>query len=374
MKIAIDTFGCDHAKSGWGSYLYYFIKNIPSDSKFKHSYELFGSEIDRYTYTSEVEKTFQSVNIKDDLKTEQRWHRHWVDAFIRKNNYDLVIYPAVEKVIPGRFSTPSIAVMNSILSVVKKNSSFKIRHQLQKGLENVQCIIAPSQYIKNDLIANKIDAEKIHVIYNGIDHKLFFPSSDIDTEYVEIKPFAIKRPYFIYGSRLSGPEKKHIELIRAFNIFKKETDSPIRLVLAGNDGEWSDKIKKEAYESDYSSDIFITGYFPHESFSKLYAGATACIFPAVNEGVGLPILESMACGIPVLCSDSGALPEVGADAPIYFNSDDVNDIAQKMKQIVQDKKLYQEKVDAGLKRANHFNWDSTVINTISIAEELFKKN
>ena len=82
----------------------------------------------------------------------------------------------------------------------------------------------------------------------------------------------------------------------------------------------------------------------------------------------------MACGIPVLCSNSGALPEVGADAPIYFNSDDINDIASKMKQIVEDKDLYTKKVDAGLKRANHFNWDSTVINTISIAEELFKKN
>ena len=191
------------------SYLFYFVKNIPADSKFKHQYELFGAEIDRYTYTSEVEKTYQSVDIKDDLKTEQRWHRHWVDSFTRKNDYDLVIYPAVEKVIPKRFSTPSIAVMNSILSVVKKNSSFKIRHQLQKGLENVQCIIAPSQYIKNDLIANKIQAEKIHVIYNGIDHKLFFPLSNLDPEFVEIKPFAIKRPYFIYGSRLSGPEKKH---------------------------------------------------------------------------------------------------------------------------------------------------------------------
>ena len=70
MKIAIDTFGCDHAKSGWGSYLFYFVKNIPADSKFKHQYELFGAEIDRYTYTSDVEKTYLSVDINDDLKRD----------------------------------------------------------------------------------------------------------------------------------------------------------------------------------------------------------------------------------------------------------------------------------------------------------------
>lgn len=373
MKIAFDTFGCDHSKSGLGSYLYYFIKNIPSESRFKFSLELFGSELDRYIYNSEVEKTYQSINIKDNLKTEQKWHRYFINNFIKRNEYDLVFYPAVENVIPRRFNTPSIAVLNSILTKTKKNSSFRIRHQIQKGLENIQCIIAPSQFIKNDLISNGIDAEKIHVIYNGIDHKLFYPLHDIDDDYVEIKPFAIKRPYFIYGSRLSGPEKKHIELIRAFNIFKKTTGAPHRLVLAGNDGAYSEKIKKEAYNSEFSSDIFITGYFPHESFSKVYAGATASIFPAVNEGVGLPILESMACGIPVLCSNSGALPEVGADAPIYFNSDDINDIADKMTQIVNDQDLYTKKVDAGIERAAHFNWENTVKNTLAIAEELLKK-
>lgn len=372
MKIAIDTFGCDHGKSGLGSYLLNFVNNIPADCE--HSIELFGSELDRYIYKSEVEKTFASVSVPDKLKAEQKWHKRRINSFLLKKNYDVVVFPAVENVIPKKFKIKSIAVLNSIYSNTVRNLKHGAKKQFKKGLNRVNYIIASSQYIKDDLVKNGFDEKKIHVVYNGIDHKVFFPVLDTESEFVEIKPFAIKKPYFIYGSRLSGKEKKHIELIKAFNEFKKRTGAPHRLVLAGNDGEYSEEIKNAAYNSEYSSDIFITGFFPYESLPKLYTGATACIFPSVNEGVGLPILESMACGIPVLCSDQGALKEAGGDAPIYFNADDVSEISEKMELIVKDTELYKKKVDDCLSRANDFNWKSTVDETFRLIEELYKQN
>lgn len=370
MKIAIDTFGCDHGKSGLGSYLLNFINNIPADCP--HTIELFGPEIDRYTYKSQIEKTYASVNVPDTLKAEQKWHNRRINIFLLKSDYDVVIYPAPENVLPKRFTKKSVAVLNSIYSVTYNNLKHGKKNQFKKGLEKVNVIIASSQYIKNDLINNGFDKDKIFVVYNGIDHKVFFPSLDTDSEFVEIKPFAIKKPYFIYGSRLSGKEKKHIELIKAFNLFKKNTGSPHRLVLAGSDGDYSDEIKKAAYNSEYSSDIFITGYFPFESFAKLYTGSTACIFPSVNEGVGLSILESMACGIPVLCSSEGALKEAGGDAPIYFDSNNIEEIAANMQLIVENKEVYQKKVDDCLKRADMFNWQQTVKDTFKLIEDLFE--
>lgn len=369
MKIAFDTFGCDHGKSGLGSYLINFVNNIPADCPYK--IELFGSEIDRYTYKSEVEKTYVSVNIPDTLKAEQKWHKTRMNLFLMKSDYDVVIFPAPENVLPVKFYKKSVVVLNSIYSVTVNNLKRGKRKLFKKGLERVDVIIASSQYIKNDLVKNGFDEKKIFVVYNGIDHKMFFPSLDTDSEFVEIKPFAIKKPYFIYGSRLSGKEKKHIELIKAFNLFKKNTGYPHRLVLAGNDGDYSEEIKQAAYNSEYSSDIFITGYFPFESFAKLYTGSSACIFPSENEGVGLPILESMACGIPVLCSSKGALKEAGGDAPIYFDSNNIEEIAADMQLIVDNKEVYQNKVDAGLNRANKFNWKSTVDETFKLIEKLF---
>jgi glycosyltransferase involved in cell wall biosynthesis len=241
----------------------------------------------------------------------------------------------------------------------------KSRRQLKSGILHAHKLIAASNFIKDDLVKLGVSAEKITVIHNGIDHKLFFPMADIfEDEIVDIKPFAIKRPYFVYGSTLSSPEKKHIELIKAFELFKKNTGAPHRLVLAGNDGPYAEEIHKAAFDSQYASDIFLTGFFPHENFARLYGGAVACLFPSVNEGVGLPILEAMACGIPVLCSDKGALKEIGGTAPLYFNSDDIDDIASCLQKITEDKELCNNMITAGIVWAKDFNWEETVNQTL----------
>ena len=190
-----------------------------------------------------------------------------------------------------------------------------------------------------------------------------------EDEIVDIKPFAIKRPYFVYGSTLSSPEKKHIELIKAFELFKKNTGAPHRLVLAGNDGPYAEEIHKAAFDSQFASDIFLTGFFPHENFARLYGGAEACLFPSVNEGVGLPILEAMACGIPVICSEKGALKEIGGTAPLYYNSDKadvIDQLALNMQKITEDKELRDNMITDGILWANEFNWEDTVKKTLEI--------
>lgn len=363
MKVGIDTFGCDHAQSGIGAYLYYFVSNLSQSENI--DFELFGAEIDRYTYGADKGLPFTAINIKDDIKAERFFHKHSISKFIKKNQYDAVLYPAAEKVIPTSFNNHiGIAVVNSLLSSCLKNEHHKYRHQLKKGLSKVQIIIAPTEYIKKDLVECGIKGSKIKVVNNGIDHKLFFPMIDLDDDFIEIKPFAIKRPYFIYSSRHSGPEKKHLELIEAFNIFKKNTGLPHRLVLAGSDGPYTEKIHEAAYSSEFASDIFCTGYFPQESYSRLYASAEACVFPSTNEGVGLPILEAMACGIPVLCSEAGALKEIGGTAALYFNSDNPQEIAEKMQKIIEDKQLKEKLISDGLNWSSKFAWDKTVEKTL----------
>ena len=370
MKIAIDTFGCDHAESGLGSYIFYFVSNLPAVSDLQ--FELFGAEIDRYVYSGGKEIPFTSVNIPDDNRFIRRWHYWNCAAFTRKQNYDLVIYPAAEKFLPQKYKVPGIVVVNSILSVAKRGyKSRYLERKLHKGLVKATHIVAATNYIKQDLINCGIDSKKITVIHNGIDHKLFYPSLNLE-DYVDVKPFSIKRPYFIYGSRLSGEDKRHEKLIQGFELFKKQTGCPHRLVISGGDGEYSDIVHQTAFDSQAASDIFLTGYFPQSSFSKLISGASACIFPAVNEGVGLPILEAMACGIPVLCSDKGALPEVGGTVPLYFDSDNPEDIASKMKLLVEDEALYKEKSAAGLEWSKQYNWEETVLKTVELGKSLIK--
>lgn len=362
MKIGIDTFGCEHAQSGQGAYLINFISNIPQSSDI--SFELFGLEIDRYIYTSENSIDYISINIDDNLKSIRKWHKRKATKFYKKSKYDVVLYPAVEKVLPVKFKTNGIAVINSLISTVYEKSNMRQRKRIRKGLNKIQKIIAASECIKQDLIKSGVDSSKITVIYNGINHKLFFPEIHFDSDFIDIKPFAIKRPYFIYGSKLSDADKKHEQLISAFTLFKKRTEYPHKLVICGSEGDYFEKIREIAYKSEAASDILITGYFPHDSFSKLYSGATACVFPAINEGAGLPIIEAMASGLPVLCSSSGALKEIGGDIPLYFDSDKIDELADLMKKIVEDESFVKEKITSGLEWSSHFNWEATVDQTI----------
>ena len=365
MKIGIDSFGCNHGQSGMGAYLLNFIKNIPQDTPFE--FELFGLEIDRYTYTADSEIDFSSVRIDDNLRKIRRWHKRRLKKFCKKNKYDAVLFPAASQVLPGRIKTKAILVMNGTYSTITVR---KERKRLKKAFKYAALIIAASQYIKDDLIDCGFDSQKIKVIHNGIDHKVFFPVADTDSEFVDIKPFAIKRPYFIYSSRLSGPDKKHIELIKAFEIFKKRTNAPHRLVLVGSDGPYAHQIHKAAYDSEYASEIFLTGHFPQSSLQKLYCGSQACIFPAVNEGVGLPVTEAMACGVPVLCSNQGALVEMAGMAPLYFDSDDIEEIAVDMQKVVEDKELSKLMIQKGFEVSHRINWESTVKETIKAVCEL----
>ena len=357
MKIGIDAFGCAHGQSGAGAYLLNCIKNLPDDGE----YELFGLEIDRYTYTANKEIPFVSVNIDENLKAIRRWHRHKLKAFCRKNKYDAVIFPAAHIVLPGKIKSKSVIILNGVYSSLGNKKEHK---SIKKALNRSSLIIAASSYIKDDLIQCGFDSAKIVVVQNGIDHKVFYPLADTDSEFVDIKPFAIKRPYFIYSSRLSGPDKKHVELIKAFEIFKKRTNAPHRLVLVGSDGPYAPVIHDIAYNSEYASEIFITGHFPQESLQKLYCGSTACVFPAVNEGAGLPVTEAMACGVPVLCSNKGALKEMAEDAPLYFDSDNIEEIAVDLQKIVEDKQLAKDMVQKGHEVARRINWENTTRETL----------
>lgn len=369
MKFGIDTFGGDHARSGIGSYIHSFTANIPHYDDL--SFELFGSELDRYTYNSENDVPYQSVRIPDSLVAERAWHFTRVNSFAEKSGYSCVLYPAAQRVMPLSFRVPGVAVVNTVLSsALKEANDSSLRFQINKGFKAIQKIIAASQYIRMDLIKSGVNPAKIQVIHNGIDHKFFYPELKSDSETVNIKPFAIKKPYFIYGSRLSGPEKKHIELIKAFTLFKEKTQLPHRLVLAGNDDSYSSEIHKAAFQSGVASDIFLTGFFPRENFPLLYAGADACIFPSVNEGVGLPVLEAMATGVPVACSRACALPEAGGDAALYFNSDNVEEIALAMEKIVTDTALREKMIADGLAHAKQFSWEKTVRETVELMRKI----
>lgn len=381
IKIGLDTFATDHAQSGVGSYVFYFAANstkshlAQSDKSNEQpsgikpcSVELFGTIADKGVYATGKDVSYNALNVEERLKNQRLWHFFHSGRFFKKAQYSAVLYPAIDVIAPTNFSTPAIAVVNTVLSSddEKLLSNRPFIHSLKK----IKKFITATQFIKEKLKTFGVPDSAITVVYNGIDKKLFkLPDQDKGAgDVASLKPFAIQKPYFVYASKLSTPQKKHIELIKAFDLFKARTGAPHRLVLAGSTGEATEAVQKAAFQAKSASEIFITGFFPHENFASLYALSDACIFPSVQEGVGLPILEAMATGVAVACSNEGALSEVGGDAALYFDSDNIEQIADTMEKIVSDKALKAKLVKKGLERASSFYWERTVSETLEVVK------
>ncbi|MGP1455695.1 MAG: glycosyltransferase family 4 protein [Treponema sp.] len=377
MKIGIDTFGCDHGRSGIGSYILSLAHNMPQT---EHTIEFFGPELDKYTYISGLEGiSYTGISINDSQFAENLWHIRSFNAFATKRKYDMVLFPAGLTALPLRCKVPAVAVMQSSIEDTLPSSHPALSLLLAKlRLASVKGIICPTKYIKNSLLSVGILEAKIKVIPNGIDTSLFYPHTKQHTTPLHIQPFAIQQPYIIYASRISHPAKCHIELITAFALFKQKTKAPHRLVIAGAPGKGAEYIHHAVLNSPVCTDILLTGYFPHQHLPQLYAAAELCIFPSTAEGVGLSVIEAMACGIPTACAHAGALPEIAGPCTYYFDPQNPQEIAQAIENLIKDplhknsdrrKKI----INKGIAWVTKYRWQDTTQQTLTYITALSQK-
>jgi glycosyltransferase involved in cell wall biosynthesis len=352
------------------------VRNLPESG---HSIDLFGPELDRYTYSSGLDSvSYTGLSVSDSLLAERLWHFGAFSAFARRQKYDAVLFPAGVKFMPLHFDVRSVVVVQTILSdMYQKSDDGLLAGLLKVQLKKAHRIIAASRFIRDDLINLRIPESKITVIHNGIDTNLFYPRQMSLGETVLIHPFSIRRPYIIYASRVAYPSKCHIELLRAFSIFKQKTGLPHRLVLAGADGVNAEIVHREIIKSPYASDILLTGYFPHQNLPELYSAADACIFPSSIEGVGLPVLEAMACGIPVACARAGALPEMAGDSVVYFDQNSPDEIASAIERLVHlpdgsNDAMRADLSARGIEWVKNFDWKKCAASTLETLESLEK--
>lgn len=368
MNIGIDCYGCEHGRSGTGLYLLSLTKSFLQEQN--HKIDLFGLEIDRYSFdTSSTTCSYTGLQIPDVALAEKMWHVFCLNRFVKKQKYDVVLYPAALAMLPITSSVPSVLVINELFSdILKRTKNVFARMRLTKCLKKATKIICVSQFIKKELIAFGIDGEKIVVVYNGVDQNLFYERAKTTSDLVTIKPFSIKKPFIIFPSRIVYPEKKHVELIKAFTLFKKRTGHSCRLVLAGSECDGTEFVQKAVLESPYASDIVLTGHFPHNNLPELLSCAEACIVPSTNEGFGLPLLEAMACGVPVLSSSSGALSEIGGPATLYENQDDTEAFSYAIERILKDENLRERMIKENKDWVSRFTWKRAASMTISVLE------
>ena len=230
-------------------------------------------------------------------------------------------------------------------------------------------IIAPSEFTGRELVdLYHADASRIAITHLGIDHALYRPIEDGTAIQAVLGKYRIPRPYFLYIGRLE--EKKNIvNLIKAFDVFKKHrgVGDPTVLVLAGPKGYGYEAIKKQISDSPNQKQIMEIGYVPEADVPHLLSGARGYIQISWYEGFGIPPVQAMACGCPVIAANNSAMPEIlGEGNALFVSPKGIDAIAQSMDHLIANEGLVRDLREKGIRQAKNYTWEKTAKETLPV--------
>ncbi len=231
-------------------------------------------------------------------------------------------------------------------------------------------IIVPSQFTKGELVKiYKAKPEKITVIPLSYNAKAYYPITDQIKIEQTLSRYQIKKPYLLYVGRLE--EKKNISfLIDIFKNLSLVGKNNLSLVLVGGRGYGYQKVQKKIGKYNLRNKIIQLDWIDENDLPCLYSGAEVFVFPSLYEGFGIPLLEAMACGIPIVASRTASIPEIAGDAILLADPNNMQDFVQQIKNILNDKSLKEKLRQKGLERAKNFNWRKCSQETLNLFNEL----
>lgn len=367
MKIGIDARF--YNESGVGRYLRNLIKNLQAlDKKNQYFILLLKKDYDEFTEPKNFKK------ILADFKWYGFAEQFHLPKLLRQLNLDLVHFPHFN--VPIFYTGKFVVTIHDLIHQHRHTSqattlnpfTFKIK---QIGYKKVfktatsksQKILVPSKSVQQLLTAEwNIDRKKIIITPEAVDDGILkIADKTTKVEYGKVlEKFKISQPYLFYAGN-AHPHKNVAGLIKAFLTLQQKY-SKLRLVLTGYDHYFWQRLKQE----NQHQGIIYTGFINDNKLVALYKGAAMFVLPSFEEGFGIPVLEAMACGCPVVASNKASLPEVGGEACLYFDPDSRDDMVGKISKVLNEGELRQRLVEKGLKRYRQFSWHKLAKKTLEV--------
>ncbi|MFO7868294.1 MAG: glycosyltransferase family 1 protein [Bacteroidales bacterium] len=361
MDIAVNTrFLIKDKIEGIGRFTFETVKRMCENHPEHTFYLLFDRMYDKeYVFAKNVKPVIVPFQARHPILWKF-WFHVQLPRVIKKINPDIFI--STDGYVPRGIPMP-------ILNVIHDLNFEHNPHHIPPGVLRYYKKYFPlyatastriatvSQFSKQD-IASKytIPPEQIDVVYNGISDG-FSPLSDKQKNIMK-QNYTHGDDYFMYIGSLH-PRKNIVRLLEAFEIFKKDTELPVKLLIVGEQMFYSKAIQKAYTTNAYKHDILFTGRVSDSELALLLGAAFALTYVPLFEGFGIPVLESFACDVPVITSNCTSMPEVAGDAAIMCDPRDVNDISRAMKRVTEDESLRQDLISQGRVQREKFSWDKT---------------
>lgn len=371
MRICID--GRLINESGIGRYIRNLLANLSKiDKKNEYFILLKKKDLEKYNWGENfknIEADFGWYSATEQIKLPQ---------ILKKLNLDLTHFPhfnvpvfykgkfivTIHDLIHQHFAMKRATTLDPVTYRIKQ---FGYRKVFNYAVKKSQRIIVPSDFVKTQLKSEwEINGGKVLVTHEGVDEKIIAIKNKQkkNLQLKILEKIGVKKPYIFYVGN-AHPHKNVEGLIKSFRIVK-QTRKDLHLVLAGGDHYFWKKIKAEFNDPD----ILYPGYVTDDSLVTLFSNAEAFIMPSFEEGFGIPVLESFALNCPVICSDVGALKEVGGDSALYFNPKSPEDIAEKITKLLNNEDFKKKLIQKGEKRFKDFSWKKLAQETLDIYQSI----
>lgn len=240
---------------------------------------------------------------------------------------------------------------------------------IQNILDNSDGIITVSNFSKEDISKTfSYPKEKIFVTHLAAE-EIYTPLNKFHSSQYLKKHYGIDRDFLLYVGGFS-PRKNILGLIDAFNLVKNSYKRDLKLVIIGTKGPSYEIYRKKVDELNLSSSVIFTGFIPIEDMPIFYSASKALVYPSFYEGFGLPPIECMACGTPVIASNLTSMPEVCQDAAILVDPYDVDEIKENILTLLNNHKFYSLMIYKGLSHSSKFNWKKTAYNTLEVYKHI----
>jgi len=251
---------------------------------------------------------------------------------------------------------------------------FLLNANMEKSLKRADIIVVGSEFTRKRLHHYfNIKQKRVEIIPNGVDFSEF--NTEVNNKTLETvkKKYNISGEYFLYIGTVE-PRKNLERLIYAYAQFAEKNANPPALVIGGAKGWLTEKIYSacKTVEVLERGEVIFTGYLPREEIPVLMHGAMAFCFPSIYEGFGIPVLEAMACGTPVITANVSSLPEVAGDAAYYVDPFDIKDISGGLDKVYKNSGLRREMSQKGIKHSKNFSWDIAAKKLIDLYSEAVK--
>ncbi|GFE58496.1 glycosyltransferase family 1 protein [Geobacter sp. AOG1] len=238
------------------------------------------------------------------------------------------------------------------------------RKTYQSSVQEANAVIAVSAHAKNCLVEKyDISPLKVHVVYSGCGNEFYVrePASLSKT----ITTFSLERPFMFYPAA-TWPHKNHVRLLEALKLLINQGSFDGELLLTGAQKNAHRDVNETIKRLRLEAKVRWLGYLPQNVIPQLYNLARLMVFPSLFEGFGLPVIEAMASGCPVVCSQNSSLPEVGGKAAVYFDPLNAEDIAEKISSVWSNDETREKIRQEGLLQAAKFQWEITAKNTLAV--------